>query len=51
MNESNQQLYGLCSIIIQNQKLDSENTFYEIERLEYEIEEFKKMSIYMAKLL
>ncbi len=47
MNESNQHLYGLCSIIIQNQELNSENTFCEIERLEYEIEELKKnMDLY-----
>ena len=47
MNGSNQKQYGLCSIIMQNQKSGSDNVSNEIEKLEFEIEEFKKrMDLY-----
>lgn len=41
MSEPNEELYGLCSLIIQGPELDSENTHSEIEDLKRKIEEWK----------
>lgn len=47
INGSNQEQYGLCSIIMKEQKLDPKSVSCEIEELESEIEEFKKrMDLY-----
>lgn len=47
VNEDKQQPYGLCNMVIQKPKLDSEDTLCESGKLEYQIEEFKKnMDLY-----
>lgn len=47
MDEPGTQLYGLCSLIVRNSELDSENNLGDVEQLEHEIEVFKSgMDLY-----
>lgn len=47
MDEPSAQLYGLCSLIVRDPELDSENNLGDVEQLEHEIEVFKSgMDLY-----